>query len=415
MSRMNFDVAIIGAGPAGSSAAITLARDGANVLLLERGRFPRHKVCGEFVSAESLALLQSLLDTTALAGKSRLSIGKTRIFIDGQVITADIDPPAASITRFDLDLALWNAARASGVDCRAAHDVSAISFEAGCFLLRTAGETFTARAVLDATGRWSRLRGDKPPVGPKWLGLKCHFREQDRSSGRSDVDTSTHRDTYPPSVDLYFFDHGYCGVQPITDGVVNACAMVRSDIATSLNDAFALNTALATRAQSWTPLFDPITTAPLVFRPPQPLRWTGATSEGSYDPPQSDATNSSSTHKSAPILCIGDAAAFIDPFAGDGISLAVRTGVAAAESLAPFLRDVRSNGVQQAGILINQTLLQAAAHYESRYQREFSPILASAARVRSLLNQPRLLRSAALTAMRLPFVANYVIRKTRTA
>ena len=59
---MNYDLIIIGAGPAGTSAAISAARQGARVLLLERGRFPRHTVCGDFVSAESLGLLADLLD-----------------------------------------------------------------------------------------------------------------------------------------------------------------------------------------------------------------------------------------------------------------------------------------------------------------------------------------------------------------
>ena len=54
-----YDLIIIGGGPAGSAAAITAARCGAKVLLLERGHFPRHKVCGEFVSAESRVLLSS--------------------------------------------------------------------------------------------------------------------------------------------------------------------------------------------------------------------------------------------------------------------------------------------------------------------------------------------------------------------
>src|SRR6202035_869650 len=58
---MIFDLAIIGGGPAGCAAAIVSASGGARVLLLERTRFPRHKVCGEFVSAESLGLLQDPL------------------------------------------------------------------------------------------------------------------------------------------------------------------------------------------------------------------------------------------------------------------------------------------------------------------------------------------------------------------
>ena len=61
-SASKYDLIVVGGGPAGTAAAIVAGRKGRRVLLLERGRFPRHKVCGEFVSAESLALLKVLLD-----------------------------------------------------------------------------------------------------------------------------------------------------------------------------------------------------------------------------------------------------------------------------------------------------------------------------------------------------------------
>src|ERR1051325_187539 len=102
-----FDLIVVGAGPAGTSAAITATRGGAKVLLLERGKFPRHKVCGEFVSAESLGLLRDLLASSyhpLLDDSLRISLG--RIFLDGHVLPAPIFPPAASIARFDLDQAL---------------------------------------------------------------------------------------------------------------------------------------------------------------------------------------------------------------------------------------------------------------------------------------------------------------------
>ena len=62
-----FDVVVAGGGPAGVAAGITGARAGARVLLLERGRYPRQKVCGEFISAESLELLCSLLRDVPVA------------------------------------------------------------------------------------------------------------------------------------------------------------------------------------------------------------------------------------------------------------------------------------------------------------------------------------------------------------
>jgi len=110
-----YDLIVIGGGPAGTSAAITAARGGASVLLLERGRFPRHKVCGEFVSAESLALLANLLDSkhkTLL--NDAIRIGDARIFLDGRMLQTVTDPPAASIARLELDAALWDSAIASG-------------------------------------------------------------------------------------------------------------------------------------------------------------------------------------------------------------------------------------------------------------------------------------------------------------
>jgi flavin-dependent dehydrogenase len=81
---MTYDLIVVGGGPAGSAAAITAARNGASVLMLERGRFPRHKVCGEFVSAESLELLGNLFDAghqSLIREMPRISQG--RVFADG--------------------------------------------------------------------------------------------------------------------------------------------------------------------------------------------------------------------------------------------------------------------------------------------------------------------------------------------
>src|SRR5689334_6451693 len=61
MTLRPFDLAIIGAGPAGCAAAIVAARAGASVVIFEAKSFPRHKVCGEFVSAEALDVLRELL------------------------------------------------------------------------------------------------------------------------------------------------------------------------------------------------------------------------------------------------------------------------------------------------------------------------------------------------------------------
>src|SRR5205807_8957173 len=103
-----YDLIIAGAGPAGSACAITAARAGARVLLLEKDRFPRHKVCGEFVSPESLRLLEWLLGTNSF--QSRPEISRARIFFGKKMTYLPVSPPARSIPRFSLDDELLHAA-----------------------------------------------------------------------------------------------------------------------------------------------------------------------------------------------------------------------------------------------------------------------------------------------------------------
>lgn len=356
-----FDLAVIGGGPAGTSAAITAARSGARVVLLEGGTVPRHKVCGEFISAESLKVLEDLLcqlphGQTSL--RSVPSIGRLRLMLGERALEANISPAALSVPRHILDAILWEAALHAGVEARMQCEVTSVEGE-GPFSLRTRECHFQARSLIIAAGRWSRFTMDRAvPPGPKWIGVKAH----------------QHEERPPRETDLYFFEHGYCGVQPVADNVVNVCAMVRSDQATSLNQIFALHPGLARRAAGWSAMTSPISTAPLTYRVPQPV------------------------HQNA--LLVGDAAGFIDPFVGDGISIALQSGVVAAQCLAIFLSRSSSLG-------------SAAATYNERYRRLFAPLLSAAARVRALLRLPALAQTLAFEALRLPGVMPLVIRKTR--
>ncbi len=358
-----FDLAIIGGGPAGTSSAITASRAGARVALFESRQFPRHKVCGEFVSAEALDILSELLAEQAVI-HSLLStapaINRTRLWLGSRRLEAPVLPPALSISRFRLDDALWEAAQVAGVCCRDNCEVRALQGD-GPFELQTAAGAMTARALIVASGRWSQFVGDRVlPPGPKWIGLKAHFREADPSF----------------TTDLYFFENGYCGVQPVSSDVVNACAMVRSDRASSLPEVFRLHPALNDRAAPWRSVTPTCSTAPLVYRPPQPACGN--------------------------VAFVGDAASFIDPFVGDGISIALRSGKAAAECLGKFLAG-------ECG------LAESIAAYQVEYSRRFAPLLSVASRVRRLLSLPAVARAAAFELLRLPGVMPLLIRKTRRA
>jgi menaquinone-9 beta-reductase len=359
----HFDLAVIGGGPAGTSAAITAARAGVQVVLFEAKEFPRHKVCGEFVSAESLDVLSDLLRRSS-QGKRLLDsppvIDRTRLFLGSRMIQSHLQPAAVSITRYDLDAALWLAAQRAGIDARHNCEVSSVRGN-GPFEITYSSGTCTAKAAIVTAGRWSQFTSERiVPPGPKWIGVKAHFREVELR----------------PSSDLYFFDGGYCGVQPIAADAVNACAMVRSDRATSLQEVLALHPKLAQRAANWTPLIQPVSTAPLIYRRPQPTRGR--------------------------MVFAGDAAAFIDPFVGDGISIALRSGRAAAECLQMYLSG-------------EMELSNCVARYDQLYTRQFAPLLSAASKVRSLLSLPVAARAVAFECLRLPGIMPLVIRKTRRA
>jgi flavin-dependent dehydrogenase len=100
-------------------------------------------------------------------------------------------------------------------------------------------------------------------------------------------------------------------------------------------------------------------------------------------------------------LQVGDAAMFVDPFIGDGISLALRSGALAAECLAPFFRAKCS-------------LQQASARYAREYRRRFAYVLRASSRVRNLLGWPSAIRKPVVSILeKAPFLTTRMVRMTR--
>lgn len=355
MEAAEYDLAIIGAGPAGSSCAITAARSGARVLLLEKDRFPFHKVCGEFVSSESLRLLQWLLGGPQFGDKPKIAV--SRIFYGRKSVTLPLFPTARSIPRFELDMALFSAAREAGACSHEETTVHSVIQKQNLFHINTAERTFTARAVVNASGRWSQITKCAAPQ-EKWIGLKAHFQET----------------CSPSTVDLYFFEQGYCGVQSVGQQTINACTMVRAGAAHTLEEVFAQHPLLWQRSRAWEMLFPAVTTFPLYFRNPQPVQ--------------------------NEILQAGDAAGFIDPFAGDGISLALHAGWLAARSLRGFLQG-------------KATLDEACRGYTENYQKRFASVFRGITWARKALSSPLSIRFFLLRLASTKRLANFLVHNTR--
>jgi menaquinone-9 beta-reductase len=348
----HFDLIVTGGGPAGTAAAIGAARAGWRVLLLEKSRFPRHKVCGEFVSAEAVDLLRSLLggrpDPTI---DTAPELGHVDLFLEGTRLQATITPAARSIPRFAMDQALWDAAKRAGVTALENVPADSVREDRG-FVVATSGQSYSASALVNAAGRWSILNANVVKHG--WIGLKAHFTEADPA----------------PGVQLYFFPGGYCGVQAVGAHEVNVCGLAERHTAKRIEEMFSLEPQLHRRSQGWQQVTAGTSTYPLVFRQPSPV--TGR------------------------CLNVGDAAAFVDPFIGDGISIALQTGMLAAQML-----------------LASGSTQIAAQRYAVAYRANVMPVIQRSQQLRKLLQAPRAWRSLGMMAMRSRWISDWAVRTTR--
>jgi len=312
------DLAIIGGGPAGTSAAYEALRSGVTVVIFERDRFPRDKVCGEFISSESLPLLESAIPETLECG-ARIR-GAEFISQRGRVLAVPLPKPCLGLSRRALDGALWQSAVSLGASARDGVAVRKVShggsgMQAAWEIETTGGEKDCARALLVACGRWWKLDGLASPAdasrrhgAAEWLGVKAHFRDvapRDR-------------------VEVHFFPGGYCGLAPIEDGLYNACCLVhrsvRRQVGGRRTEGFAnwlqeitRSAALVERLKGAEQVGPTMTTAPV-----QPAR---------RKPVEEGA------------VLAGDAAGFLDPFTGDGISMALHGGQLAGREIARALAD----------------------------------------------------------------------------
>ncbi|HUX67335.1 MAG TPA: FAD-dependent oxidoreductase [Terriglobales bacterium] len=300
-----FDLAVIGGGPAGAAAAFTAARRGLRVALLERGAFPRDKVCGEFLSSEALPLLRQMAPELLASAP----VIATAAFVSprGRRAGFPLPAPARGISRLALDAALWQAAGAAGAELLHRTLVTRVTPDSSGFRLALAsGETLAARALIVAAGRCWRLPGldaaTPPPTAPSpWVGLKARFRGLPLS----------------PAVEMFPFRGGYCGLAPVENGWTNACCLIHrrhaGDLVASRDFAAWIATAsrshpLIERLRGGEQATPTVVTAPVAMGPRAAC--VGAA------------------------LAAGDASGFIDPFTGDGLARALLSGQLAAHAIA---------------------------------------------------------------------------------
>jgi len=293
---------ISGAGPAGSSAALAALSQGAAVRLYEKSPFPRHKVCGEFLSPEIQPALESLGAWRAFTQAAPSAIRRATLHFGRREKSWRLPEPAFGLSRYRLDQLLCDCAAARGAEI--VHEV-----------FRPTGG-----AEILAHGRKGAA-----PKGNRLFGFKAHF------TGPS-----------TDAVELFFSSKcAYAGVSSVEDGITNVCGLAPESLLADYN--FDIDTFIA----GWTPLaariapllrtMDWLTTGPLLF---------GL----DYSPSRDNQYRT------------GDGLGFIDPFTGSGILSAVVTGTLAG--LAAANETPSATYLQQcAGILRWQYRISGLARF----------------------------------------------------
>jgi len=373
------DLAIIGGGPAGTAAALEARRHGLRVAIWERDRFPRDKVCGEFISSEALPWLQTAIPATAARGKV---IPSAEFISDrGSARGFRLPAPALGLSRRSLDAALWKAAAAAGADTQEGECVRGVRKllhgrkQENMWEIESAGGSVRrARALIVACGRWWAIEGLSSPA--------CRGASAKAGDG---VGAKAHFAGIPPrgSVEMYFFRGGYCGLAPVEDDRYNVCCLARrervcesgakvtGDFAGWLAQISRLP-ALEKRLRGAAQVSPAVTTAPVHLAQGQ------ATQNGA--------------------LMAGDASGFLDPFTGEGISMALHSGRLAAQAVSQSLSE--GFGGERAAEVYRHNLARAV-------QRSYK----FAAMARALIQGPAWVQG--LVTVPLPWIGKRLLRETR--
>ena len=292
------EVLVLGGGVAGCAASIALARKGRVVTLIEREPTPRHKVCGEFLSGEALEDLHALGIDVASIGA--VPIDFVRLAAARRAAEAPLPFPAASLTRKTLDTALIAEAIAAGVRVERGRSVQALRRTTSNVWQATLddGSTREAPAAILATGKHD-IRGHLRPKDPhRWVAFKMYFRL-----------SSAQASELAGASELMLYPGGYGGIQPVEGGIANLCCVVQQRYFARAGQRW--ENFLAKMQQACPHLAmrlagaEPLLAKPIAIThiPYGYLRRT--TEDGLY--------------------CIGDQAAVIPSFTGDGISIALHT------------------------------------------------------------------------------------------
>jgi len=360
-SAVSYDVAVVGAGPGGSTLAALLAMRGLSVALIERDTFPRDKLCGEFLSYDALPIVEALgIDLDGAP-----AIDRCRVVSRHRTYEFAFPHAARGISRMKLDELLFRKAIALGATACDGQTATVVEQHR---VVTDRGE-IKAKVVAGAWGRWGRFdqqldRAFVHDRSHRNFGFKRHYR------GPREIGI----------IELYSFARGYLGVSDVEEGITNICGLVHAD-------------RLAGHKGKWDSFIETIRAE----EPRLEAMYCG------FEPAQEHFLSSepvifrSRSAVEGGIFMIGDASGVIDPLTGNGMAMAIQSALVAAPYIVCALTD-RS----------------AEDQYRQEHRRMFGKRIGWSRRVAALLSRPAMLDQS-LRLARGPAIGAFLLRHTRAA
>ena len=382
-SLHSFDVIIAGAGPAGSSAAIRLARNHLRVLLVEQKKFPRPKLCGEFISPECRRHFETLGVAEAMTISDPASLTETVFYTTrGHHVTIPSSwfggPPALGLSRAVMDNVLLQRARGCGVTVIEGATISEPILDKATvrgIKLKINGDEqqHTAPLTIDATGRarilTRKLHTGEPKSKAKLIAFKVHLRNTRVAPG---------------ACEIYFYRDGYGGLSSVEGDISNLCFIISAEQVkrhSSDPELVMREMVMKNRRAAYT----------LEYAQPE-SEWLSASWERFGRQQPSPAKG---------LLAIGDSAAFIDPFTGSGMLMAFESAELVADVISRHRTELDAPGL--------------AADYADEYVRKFDSRLRISGWLRRAAFSPRLAGLGIAICGASKQFPNWIARATRSA
>ena len=369
MNRKALDIIVIGGGLAGLCNAIHLSKMGKKVLLIEKNEYPKHKVCGEYISNEVLPYLDFLEVNPFDSGAVRINnfqLSTTK----SNIISAKLPLGGFGISRYTLDLALAEKAKENGVMILQ-DTVLDVTFLKNFFQVETKQNSiFTSKIAIGAFGKRSLLdvkmgRNFIQKKSP-YLGVKIHV----KGNFKEDL------------VALHNFKGGYCGVSKVENNAINLC--------------YITNYATFKQYKNIEDFQEQV-----VFKNNY-LKEIFHSSEALFEKPLSISQISFETKKPVEnhILMCGDSAGMIHPLCGNGMSMAIQSAQLASKLILNYF-----NGKIE-------TRKELEKQYIRQWNRKFSLRLKAGHFIAMLFRKNTITSVLLQILKKLPFLLPIIIKQT---